>query len=142
MDNSADDSRIDTYWKLLYGLYPILCKLVYSNFRIVTVSKVECLFSVMNSVLGKHTTRLNMETVSIIQTIKYYLKTRRLSSASFYDASRDNYAMNPKLYRNILYGPRCSILYLCIIWPNATRGCITIFIHMQYHSAPYRAAIS
>ena len=38
--------------------------------------------------------------------------------------------------------PRCSILYLCIIWPNATRGRITIFIPMQYHSAPYSAAIS
>ena len=38
--------------------------------------------------------------------------------------------------------PRCSILYLCIIWPNATRGHITIFIPMQYHSALYSAAIS
>ena len=37
-----------------------------------------------------------METVSIIQTIKYYLKTRGLSSASFYDASWDT-----KLYRNM-----------------------------------------
>ena len=55
----------------------------------------------MNSVLGEHTTLPNMETVSMIQIIKYYLKTRRLSSASFYNASRENYAMNPKLYRNM-----------------------------------------
>ena len=55
----------------------------------------------MNSVLGEYTTRLNMKTVSMIQIIKYLLKIRRLSSVFFYDASRDNYAMNPKLYRNM-----------------------------------------
>ena len=63
----------------------------------------------MNSVLGEYTTRLNMETVSMISTIKYYLKTRRLPSASFYDVLRDNYAINPKLYRNMKLASRKRI---------------------------------
>ena len=67
------------------------------------------MFSVMNSVLREYTTRLNMETVSMIQIIKYYLKTRQLSSASLYDASWDNYAMNPKLYRNMKLASRKRI---------------------------------
>ena len=61
----------------------MLCMPVYSILSNVIAPKVEC---VMNSVLGEYTTRLNMETVSMIQIIKYYLKTRRLSSSSFYDA--------------------------------------------------------
>ena len=60
----------------------------------------------MNSVFGELATLLNMETVSMIQTIKYYSKTRRLSSASFYDVSRDNYVMYPKLYRNMKLASR------------------------------------
>ena len=50
-----------------------------------------------------------MKTVSMFQTIKYYLKTRGLSSASFYDASRDNYAMNTKLYRSMKLAVRKRI---------------------------------
>ena len=39
--------------------------------------------------------------VSMIQTIKYYFKTRGLSSASFNETSWENYVINPKMYRNM-----------------------------------------
>ena len=76
--NSVNDARIDTYWKILSDLYLMLCMPVYSILSIVTTPKFECLFSVTNSVLEEHTTRLNMETVSMIQTIRYYLKEDKM----------------------------------------------------------------
>ena len=48
----------------------------------------------------------SIQLVSMNQTIKYYLKTRGLSSASFYDASQNDYVMNLKLYRNMKFAPR------------------------------------
>ena len=43
MDNSVDDTPIDTYWKLLYDLYAMGCMSVYFILSIVTAPKAECL---------------------------------------------------------------------------------------------------
>ena len=60
MDNSVDDARINTYWKLLSARYYMLCMSVYSILSIVTAPKVEFV-SVMNSVLREYTTRLSAQ---------------------------------------------------------------------------------
>ena len=106
VDNTVEipeDGKITTFWNSILNLkrYPLLCRGVCALLSIITAPKVESMFSVMNSVLGEHSTKLNIETVSMIQTIKYYLKSRNTTAVENFDPLQQDYVIPLSLYDNM-----------------------------------------
>ena len=103
--NTPANDNIDEYWCSVEktGRYPKLCRIIFSVLSIITAPKVESLFSIMNNVIDQHSTRMNIETASMIQTIKYHLKSHRVSAHTFFDIKHDDFnsSMDAHLYKNM-----------------------------------------
>ena len=83
VDNSIEmyNERIDTFWShvIQSNNYPMLSCYIYLRCPLV-----ESLFSLMKSILNEYTTRLDIDTVSSLQTVKYCIKSRAGSAREYY----------------------------------------------------------
>ena len=68
--------RADLWWYKLVERYPILTKLSLAAFTIFHGPRVEGSFSVMGDIMDKKSGRMNVETYSAIQTLKYSLTAK------------------------------------------------------------------
>ena len=70
-------NRIDVWWATLFGKYPLLFKVVAGILTIFHGPKVESSFKLMGDIIGTKSSRLNTKTVSSIQSVKYYVKSKK-----------------------------------------------------------------
>ena len=64
--------------------YPALCKIAVGALSIFHGPRVESSFNVMGDVIGVKAGRMNIETYSAIQTVKYALKARKTSALKMF----------------------------------------------------------
>ena len=83
VDNDLPGAIVDgneveclVWWKSVSPKYPIMFKMVQSVLSIFHGPAVESTFSVMGDVIDSHSGRMNMETYSAVQDVKYGLKAR------------------------------------------------------------------
>lgn len=89
IDNSLpeiEDTRIDHWWGKdeVVQKYPNLSKLVQALLSCFHGPQVESSFNVMNDVIDNKSGRLNLETYSAIQTIKYRLSADGKTAIQFF----------------------------------------------------------
>ena len=70
---ACDDekNRAGIYWYQLRGRYPTICKVSLALLSIFHGPRVESSFSMMGNILDKQSGRMNVDTYSAIQTVKY-----------------------------------------------------------------------
>ena len=71
---------IDEWWFSFSERFPLLTKFSLSMLPIFHGPEVERNFSLMTQTLNPHTSRLNTQAVSAVQTIKYFLSAERTES--------------------------------------------------------------
>ena len=70
--------------------YPNLCKMVHTLLSYFLCPVVESSFSIMGNVMDETMNRLNIESLSAIQTIKYWLSAKNQSSIKTFQ--KEDYA--------------------------------------------------
>ena len=66
-----EKNRADIWWYQLKGRYPTICKVSLALLSIFHGPRVESSFSMMGNILDKQSGRMNVDTYSAIQTVKY-----------------------------------------------------------------------
>ena len=66
-----EKDRADVWWYQLKERYPILCKVALALLTIFHGPRVESSFSTMGNILDKQSGRMNVDTYSAIQSVKY-----------------------------------------------------------------------
>ena len=82
--------------------YPNICKMAFALLSCFLCPVVESSFSVMGNVMDETTKRLNIEPLSAIQTIKYWLSAKNQSAIKAFQ--KEDYmleAVDSKLVKNI-----------------------------------------
>ena len=74
MQANGDNAHCLQWWLKIHKQCPLLFKMVTSILSNFNAPKVESSFSIMGDVVDKKCWRMNMETYSGIQTIKYFLE--------------------------------------------------------------------
>lgn len=88
--------RVDKWWSQFFtshGDWPQLGKLVKACLSIFTGPRVESSFSLMNNIITSQTNRLDTQTYSAIQAVKYFLIVKGKSSLEYFH--RDNVLTSP-----------------------------------------------
>ena len=82
----GDDMRIDHWWgeDEVVKKYPTVSKLVQAYLSCFHGPQVESSFNVMNDVVDNKSGRLNIQTYSAIQTIKYQLKAEEKTAIQYF----------------------------------------------------------
>ena len=95
LSNLQDGQRIDEWWSCvaLSNTYPLLAKVALALLSCFHGPQVESTFSIMGQVLDPQSSRLNVTSLSAIQTIKYSLKASGESATKFF--RRDRVALDP-----------------------------------------------
>ena len=93
--NLQDGQRIDEWWSCVAqsNTYPLLAKVALALLSCFHGPQVESTFSIMGQVLDPQSSRLNVTSLSAIQTIKYSLKASGESATKYF--SRDRVALDP-----------------------------------------------
>ena len=78
-DINGEVKRIDKRWMEVQRLdeCPNICKIVFALLPCFSCPVVESSFSIMGNVMDETTNRLNIESLSVIQTIKYCLSAKK-----------------------------------------------------------------
>ena len=103
-DINGEVKRIDKWWMEVQRLdeCPNICKIVFALLSCFSCPVVESSFSIMGNVMDKMTNRLNIESLSAIQTIKYWLSAKNQSAIKTFQ--KEDYmheAVDSKLVKNI-----------------------------------------
>ena len=82
----GSSKRLDHWWASVFATnkYPVLAKLVKACLSIFTGPRVEHSFSLMNDIINKKSNRMNIDTFSAIQTLKYDLKSKETTTLKLY----------------------------------------------------------
>ena len=104
----VDGNEIDClkWWTSVSDRYPVILVMIQSVLSIFHGPRVESTFNVMGDVIDKNSGRMNMETYSAIQDVKYGLKTRKPLTSNravkvFSRANRHFTPINPQLSNNM-----------------------------------------
>ena len=86
---------LDEWWSEVFEMkrFPVLEKVIKACLSIFTGPMIEQSFSAMNNIINKKTNRLNVETFSAIQSIRYDLKSTQQDTFSRY--RRINFLRSP-----------------------------------------------
>ena len=103
-DINGKAKRIDKWWMEVQRLdkYPNICKMVFALLSCFSCPVVESSFSIMGNVMDETTTRLNIESLNAIQTIKYWLSAKNQSAIETFQ--KEDYiheAVGSKLAKNM-----------------------------------------
>ena len=95
MKSDGSAKRLDEWWSEIFAMnkFPLLCNVIKACLSIFTGPMIEQSFSGMNNIISKKTNRLNVETFSAIQTVKYDLKAKQQDS--FLRYRRMNFLRSP-----------------------------------------------
>ena len=66
-----EKNRADIWWYLLKGHYPTICKVLLALLLIFHGPRVESSFSMMGNISDKQSGRMNVDTYSAIQRVRY-----------------------------------------------------------------------
>ena len=105
-DDQMNEVNCLDWWTSINNRYPTVFKMVTAVLSIFHGPRVESTFNVMGDVLDKKSGRMNMETYSAIQDIKYGLKTRQplaqhRAVSTFAREDRLHTPVNSKLSNNM-----------------------------------------
>ena len=106
VNDKEEDVDCLKWWNLVKERYPFLFKMVTGIPSIFHGPRVESSFNVMDDIIDKKSGRVNLETYSAIQGIKYGLKARHPLEQNrcmkeFHRKSRLYTPINPALTRNM-----------------------------------------
>ena len=89
------NQRIDNWWHLVSQTkqYPLLCKASLALLTCFHGPKVESCFSEMNDILDPQSSRMHVETLSALHTIRYRLKSNSKVSIKYF--ARNDPAFDP-----------------------------------------------
>ena len=90
-----ETERLDVWWSKIFETkcYPILGSVLKASLSIFTGPMVENSFSMMNDIIDSRSGRTEIDTYSAIMTVKYQLKSARVTASSKFhrkDILRDN----------------------------------------------------
>ena len=87
---AVDCEQIDSWWTRVHHTkkYPLLCSVVFAVLSVFHGPRVESTFSLMKHTLDSKSTRLNVVTLSALQTIKYALKSEGKTAVEYFSRSK------------------------------------------------------
>lgn len=88
-----DGARVDKWWGEVFQHYPALKRTISAALSIFTGPRIEQSFSMMNNIITKKTNRLDVTTFASIQTVRYDLMNKGVTSVELY--RRDNILKSP-----------------------------------------------
>ena len=96
-------SVVDWWGQIIHGdKYPSLAKIASAAFSIFHGPQVESSFSLMSDILDKKAGRMNAQTFSAIQTVKYSLRSQKKTAVELYNREDAKYSsVDKRLCRNI-----------------------------------------
>ena len=104
LPDHTEGQRLDNWWAAVSekGRYPTLSKVATGAMSIFHGPHVESSFNIMGDIMDDTSSRMNIETYSSIQTVKYSLRAKEQTSVEYFackDILHDR--INPKLIRNM-----------------------------------------
>ena len=87
--------RLDTWWTSVVktGVFPTLCKMALAIMSCFHGPAVEGSFNIMGDIIDPKSARMNIETFSAIQTVKYGLRASQKSALEYFE--RKNHLNDP-----------------------------------------------
>ena len=88
-----DSDRLDHWWAQVLPNFPSLGPLIKASLSIITGPRVEQSFSMMNNIIHKKTSRINVSTYAAYQALKYHLINKKKTSTQLF--KRDDPIYDP-----------------------------------------------
>ena len=87
-----DNMALDTWWNLVFssGRYNTLARVVKPVLSIFHGPAIESSFNIMGDIMDTRSSRMNVETYSSFQTVKYALRSRKTKATKFFALGSEN----------------------------------------------------